>query len=95
MDDKELSAKFAHIASDMISMRAELLAAKSVITALIATHQDKAALAKRYALISENLIAHILSTPYPESLADAIRKEHERWRERLDKTSQGTDQGNQ
>lgn len=95
MDDNELSAKFAHIASDMISVRAELLAAKSVITALIATHQDKNALAKRYALISENTIAHILGTPYPEHFAEALRKEHERWRERLDKIAQQTDQGNQ
>ncbi len=95
MDDKELNAKFAHIAVDITSLRAELLAAKSVITSLIAVHQDKKALAKRYTLISENLIAHILSSPYPESTAEAIRKEHERWRERLDKTSQETDQGNQ
>jgi hypothetical protein len=94
MDDKELNNKFAHIASDMISLRAELLAAKSVISSLIAVHQDKKALAGRYAIISENLIAHILSSPYPEIATEAVRKEHERWRERLDKISQGMDHDN-
>lgn len=92
MDDNELNAKFAHIAADMLSLRADLQAIKTVISSLIKTHPDKKALAQNYALVSENTIAHTLGTPYPEHFAEALRKAHERWRARLDKIAQGQDQ---